>query len=101
MANLVVGQTVIGSPGDEFTFTPPSNTTQYHFEIGTPDKNLTIGLWKDSHVAGHGVARNKLGKNYVDHACGTGQFVLSVEGATRTYVVKVTANSWFKKVFGF
>lgn len=101
---LTVDLPASGSPGDEFSFAPPSGSTQYHFEVtgAGASPNLVIGVWRNqSRTPGNGVARNKPGKNYVDHVCGGGQFVVTVDGAAGPYTIKVSANSWWKKVFGW
>jgi hypothetical protein len=96
-----VGQSLRANPGDTFRFDPPDASTQYHFEVTPSEATLVIGCWKGSQAKGNGVARNKPGVPYVDHVCGAGSFVYSVAGATGPYAVKLTANSWFKRVFGW
>lgn len=105
MATKALSLTAVAAaqPGDTFTFTPPSASTQYHFAVSGPGQtSCTIGIWKGMQGPGHGVASNR-GKNvpYVDHVCGAGSFVVTVDGMAGPYTVTVTANSWFKKVFGW
>lgn len=99
--NLTVGTTVIANPGDTFTFIPPSSSVQYHFQLNVSDPSAIIGIWQNSASVGNGVARNQPGKNYVDHVCGAGNFVVTVTGVTEQYTMTVSANSWWHKVFGW
>lgn len=100
--SISVGQSVSAGPGDTFVFNPPSSSTQYHFEVsGVPAGPLVIGVWRGVQAKGNGVARNKPGVPYVDHVCGSGLFVVSVEGASGPYTMKVAANSIWKRIFGW
>jgi hypothetical protein len=103
MADLTVDLPAAGSPGEEFGFSPPSSGTQYHFEASGPGITpaVKLSIWRGSHAKGNGVALSKPGQAYVDHVCGKGRFVVVVENATDAFTLKVTANSWLKKVFGW
>ena len=97
---ITVGQTVTIQPGDTLTFVPPDASVQYHFAVaasGAP----TIGIWRGEPVKGNGVARNQPGKSYVDHVCGAGTFTITIWGITGPATVSVSANSWWRKVFGW
>ena len=79
---------------------PPDASVQYHFAVaasGAP----TIGIWRGEPVKGNGVARNQPGKTYVDHVCGAGTFTITIWGITGPATVSVSANSWWRKVFGW
>jgi hypothetical protein len=98
---LSLGVAVPGQAGDTFAFNSTSKSTQYHFEVSTSDPDPHLGLWKGIAERGHGVAMNKAGRPYIDHVCGVGRFILTVDARGAAVTVKVTANSWWKKVFGF
>jgi hypothetical protein len=97
---------VVLAAGDTARFAPPSSTTQYHFGVATPDgsplpADAVIGVWQGQAAKGHGVARNKPGVPYVDHVCGEGSFVVTVQSSAPEVVLSVTANSWWHRVFGW
>jgi hypothetical protein len=96
---LSLNVSVTGNEGDTFAFKSNSSSDQFHFEVSTSDPDPHLGLWKGSAEKGNGVAMNKPGRPYIDHVCGQGRFVLTV-GAKGPVSVKVTKNSWWKKVFG-
>lgn len=89
-------------PGDQALFNAGSASTQYHFAVTPLDPGAVIGVWQGavSHNK-NGVARNKPGVPYVDHVCGTGPFTVTVDNQKTPYVLTITANSWWKKVFGW
>lgn len=87
------------NPGDRFQFIPQSSWTQYHFEVLSQDRPL-IGVWKGDPVPGNGRAKNKPGQNYVDHKTGSGVFTVTVDHTTAPYKIRVTANSFWKGIFG-
>ena len=98
---IIVGAAVTLQPGDTALFWAPSATSQYHIEVVPPSGGLVIGIWKGTYSPGNGVARNKAGQSYVDHVCGAGAFVVTVLGQAGPVTLGITANSWWKKVFGW
>lgn len=98
---LQVGVPVQANPGDDFLFNAPKSNVQYHVAVSIPGVEIDMWRGKKDTVNHTGVARSQPGKNYLDHVTGLGQFALTVENASGPYTITVTANSFWKKVFGW
>lgn len=97
---LTKDKAVEASPGDEFVFNCTTSWTQYHIGVNTHDSSLVIGVWGPNNGT-LGKARNKPGQKYVDRTLPKGTWRITVTGVSSPYEIRVTANSWWKKVFGW
>jgi hypothetical protein len=97
---LVLDTPVRGNPGDEFSFACNTNNTQYHIQVDGVGPGVIIGVWGPNNPS-LGKARNQAGKTYVDRTLTAGSWRITVQDAQGPYTIVVTANSWWKKVFGW